>query len=85
MAMLNNQMVTILHSYHMFTIAWFLRIAGDDVHQALTAPQNWRGEIVEEEWLTGAFYVGNGWEWRNGMIIDSYYGYLWILMVINGD
>ena len=24
--------------------------------------------------LTGAFYVGNGWEWGNGMIIDSDYG-----------
>ena len=24
--------------------------------------------------LTGAFYVGNGWEWGNGMIITSDYG-----------
>jgi hypothetical protein len=34
--------------------------------------------LLEYPWnkwniLTGAFYVGNAWEWGNGMIIDSYF------------
>ena len=31
--------------------------------------------MEEYPWIirTGAFYVGNGWEWGNGVIIDSYF------------
>ena len=33
------------------------------------------GISMEYPWniRTGAFYVGNGWEWGNGVIIDSYF------------
>jgi hypothetical protein len=30
---------------------------------------------IGDHHLTGAFYVGNGWEWENGIIINSYGSY----------
>ena len=36
-------------------------------------PSRKRLGLTDHQNLTGAFYVGNGWE-GNGIIVDSYYG-----------